>query len=163
MTTAFTQYVQSPNALFQFQPTLDGVTYTAIVTWNMAGQRLYLNVIAQDGTLIFALPLIGSPTGFTIQDLSWLNGTATVITSQPHNYEIGSTVEITISNCAPDAYNGIFEALVTDENTLTYPLASNPGEAITLGQADYNINIAAGYFASVLVFREANQQFEVSP
>lgn len=161
--TTYTQYVQAPNALFQFEPTLDGVTYTAMVTWNTAGQRLYLNVISQDGSLVFALPLIGSPTGFTIQDLTWTNGTATLETNIPHGYEIGTTLELTVSNCTPEAFNGIYEMLVVDPVTLTYPIAANPGDALTLGQVDFNINIAGGYFSSVLVFREANQQFEVNP
>jgi len=80
----------SSKAPFQFQPTLDGSVYTVIVTWNLAGQRYYVNVYSLDGTLIVAIPMIGSPLG-------------------------------------------------------------------------YDISLVAGYFTSTLVFREASQQFEVSP
>lgn len=59
MTTVI-QFQPSALTAFQFQPTLDGDIYAAIVTWNLYGQRYYVNLSALDGTLIFAIPLIGS-------------------------------------------------------------------------------------------------------
>lgn len=46
---------------FQFQPTLDSQVYNVVVTWNLFGRRWYVNVYAVDGTLVVALPLVGSP------------------------------------------------------------------------------------------------------
>lgn len=83
-------FTPSQQVPFQFQPTLDGQTYTLIVTWNLFGRRYYVNVYTLDGVLIEAIPLIGSPPG-------------------------------------------------------------------------YDISLSAGYFASTLVYRAANQQFEVNP
>lgn len=59
-------FAPSRLAAFQFSPTLDGETYTAIVTWNLFGQRYYINIYALDGTLIVCFPLIGSPLGYDI-------------------------------------------------------------------------------------------------
>jgi hypothetical protein len=83
-------FTPTPQAPFQFQPTLDGNSYNATVTWNVYGQRWYVNLVDGFGDLIFCLPLIGSPP-------------------------------------------------------------------------DYDISLTAGYFASTLVFRQALQQFEVTP
>lgn len=88
--TTFVDFAPSASAPFQFQPTLDGDVYTIIVTWNLMGQRYYTNCYSLAGSLIFCLPLIGSPPG-------------------------------------------------------------------------YDISLTAGYFASTMVYRQANQQFEVSP
>ena len=88
--TTVVSFAPSPQAPFQFEAVLDGTTYTVIVTWNVSGQRYYINVYALDQTWIFTLPLIGSPQ-------------------------------------------------------------------------DYDISMTAGYFASALVYRAANQQFEVTP
>lgn len=75
---------------FQFQPTLDGAEYTAIVTWNVFGRRWYLTINQLDGTRVLTRAMVGSPN-------------------------------------------------------------------------DYDINLVGGYFSSVLVYREASNQFEVSP
>lgn len=168
--TTYVDFVPSSSAPFQFQPTLDGQVYNAVVTWNIsvlstaAPQRYYINLYALDGTLIFALPLIGSPTGFEIESLSWANGSVTVTTTTPHGYRIGQTIALTISSCTPTAYNGVFNCLILSPSNFSYPLPSNPGVETSLGNVIYNINLASGYFqTSTLVFREASQQFEVNP
>lgn len=162
MTTLF-NFVQPPNSLYQFSPVLDGNTYSATVYWNYPGQRYYIQVTDLDGTLIFALPLIGSPTGYFIESIAWSFGTVVVNTSMPHGYALGSTIDLTLVGCAPDVFNGLFRCLITAEDQFSYPLAANPGIATALGQVNYDINIAAGYFNSTLIWREPNQQFEVSP
>jgi len=60
MTTIY-PYTQSNSANFQFQPVLDGQVYNVILTWNIFGQRFYINIYDQSGNLIVCLPLIGSP------------------------------------------------------------------------------------------------------
>lgn len=45
---------------FQFQGTMDGAVYTFICTWNLAGERYYINCFDQNTNRIFTLPMIGS-------------------------------------------------------------------------------------------------------
>jgi hypothetical protein len=57
-----TTYAFSPSvtSVFTFQPTLDGQTYNCTVTWNLAGQRWYLNVYNLSGDLIVSRAMVGS-------------------------------------------------------------------------------------------------------
>lgn len=84
------QFTPSATSAFQFQATLDGGSYTIIVTWNVYAQRYYVNIYDNYNSLIVTLPLIGSPS-------------------------------------------------------------------------EYSISMTAGYFTSTLVYRTANQQFEITP
>lgn len=162
--TTFFDFRPSTQSVFQFQPTLDGDTYNCTVTWNLFGQRYYVNCFSLDGTLIFSLPIIGSPGGKNIETCSWDSGEVTVITTLPHGYRLGSTVRITISQCSPDTYNGDFEVLVASRNTLTYARTTDPGLCTAPGLVLYNINMGAAYFqTSKLVFRTGSSQFEVMP
>jgi len=56
-------YQFTPNSVnnFQFQPMLDGSSYVVMLTWNVFGQRYYVNIYDQSFGLIVCLPLIGSP------------------------------------------------------------------------------------------------------
>lgn len=161
-TTTVIDFIQSSLAPFEFQPTLDGQVYAARVKWNLFGKRYYLELTGLDGVIIVNEALIGSPVGFRIEELAWDFGRVTVTTTVPHKYRPGDTLELTISGCAPDAYNGVLEVLITGADTFTYPLSSNPGNASALGRIDYNINLVGGFFVdSALVFREPSQQFEI--
>jgi len=163
MTTYF-DFAPSLVAAPQFQPTLDGQQYTCVVTWNVYAQRFYVNCFALDGTLVFSLPMIGSATGVDIQSIAWsLGGSVTVVTATPHGYPVGSTVDLTISGCSPNGYNGKMRCFAIDPATLVYQLTTNPGSVTALGTVSYDISLSAGYFDSTLVFRQENSQFEVSP
>ena len=59
--TAIVPFSPSPNANFQFTPTLDGQQYTLIVTWNFAAQRWYINIYTLQGALVLCRPMTGSP------------------------------------------------------------------------------------------------------
>lgn len=149
---------------FQFQPTLDGEQYTASVTWNLGAQRWYLTLQDLGGNLIFTRSIPGSPAGVTLQSLSWGSGTVHAVAAVPHGQAIGSTVNLTVSGVTPDAYNGLFPVLSTGPLTLDYPLADNPGASSAPGMASYDVDLVWGYFqTSTMVFRQAAQQFEVSP
>jgi len=165
--TTFTTFAPSATVPFSFQPKLDGVQYQAVITWGLAGQRWYVNLYDQTGNLIFYLPLIGSPTAIQTSALSWdgVQSLVTVTTAIPHGIPIGFTVELTIVGVSPSAYNGIWNMFVTSPSTLTYPLAADPGgDATVNGNIGRDIDIAGGYFkTSTFVFREATQQFEVTP
>lgn len=64
-------FIPSATTPFEFQPILDGVTYTAIVTWGLFGRRYYISVYAIDGTRVFTMPVIGSPEN---NDISMTKG-----------------------------------------------------------------------------------------
>ena len=163
MTTYF-QFVPNSQAPFAFQPTLDQQQYAATVSWNLFGQRWYINVNQLTGELVFSLPLLGSPDGVSIESATWAFGTVTAVTSRPHNYTVGQTVELTLTGFAPDAYNGVVLAFIVDAMTFTYSIAGNPGPTTQLGSEIYNLNLAGGYFTtSTLVYRESSQTFEVTP
>lgn len=169
--TTFTNFVPSTSQAFSFQPVLDGQTYNATVTWNVFGQRWYLNLYSLNGVLIVSQPLIASPSGVTIESLSWSTiGIVTATTEAPHGYTIGSVVALTISGATPSAYSGLFDCLIISPTEFQYDLAPDPGAATSFGVANFNLNLVGGFsdengspFTSSLVFRETSSQFEVSP
>lgn len=162
--TTFFNFQPTQNSNFEFQPTLDGSPYRALVPWLLFGQRWYLSLYSLNGTLVFNKALVGSPNGVAIESLSWANGFVLVTTKIPHGYRLGQTVQLTIDGCSPDEYNGTPNCLIVNDSQLSYPLAGNPGPATSFGNATFNVNLVQGYFVeSTLVYRSANKQFEVSP
>lgn len=160
----FTPQPTSPP--FEFQPTLDGNDWGAVVTWNAFGQRWYITLSNASAQRVFTQALIGSPEAVDLQTVTWANGRVFITGIIPWStlgFVPGVTYEITVRNCLPDAYNGRrLQALAHDEVTLSYPLAVPPGNAIGLGQGSYDIDMAGLYFkTSTLVFRQGTQQFEV--
>jgi hypothetical protein len=80
--TTLTDFVPSQSAPFQFQPTLDGQVYSAVVTWNLFGRRFYLNLSSLDGTLVVCKALVGSPDGSDIDLVGGLFTTSTLVFRQ---------------------------------------------------------------------------------
>jgi hypothetical protein len=162
--TTYVNFTPSPAAPFQFQATLDGEQYTIIVTWNLFGQRFYANCYTLSGALVFSLPLVGSSVGRTIQTATWANNLATITTSIPHGFTVGTIANLTIGGMSPDGYNGTYQCSVINSTQVVYSLPNDPGVISSPGYMYYNINLAAGYFStSSLVFRTANLQFEITP
>lgn len=164
MTDLF-QFQPSQQGPWQFQPTLDGQQCTGNVIWNFFGQRYYLTLLDGSGNTVFTKALVGSPDAIAIQTLSWDGskgtGTATVETSLPHNIRVGSVAEVTISGCAPDAFNGDFEVLAVGPTMLTYQLPGDPGNVTTLGAVSDDLLLNFGYFDTAIVFRDSTQTFEI--
>jgi hypothetical protein len=161
--TTYTQFTPSLTQVFSFRPTLDGTTYNITIPWSLFGQRYYVTCRTLGGALVFSLPLIGSPAGINVQGATWEQSTATITAATPHGFKVGSIINLTIYGMAPDAYNGTFACKIINDTKFTFPLNSFPGEVSTLGSVQYNINLAAGYFTSTLVYREQNRVFEVTP
>lgn len=162
--TTVVQYTQAPGVAFEFQVTLDNQQYTAILTWNLFGRRLYLNLLTSDNVLVVCEALIGSPSALNIQSLTWANGWATLVTATPHGFRSLDTIALTVSGAVPVAYNGIFDMLAVDNFTLIYQIASDPGEVSQIGQVAFNVNLVQQYFqTSTMVYREGNQTFEITP
>jgi len=163
MTTYF-DFVPSPVQAFQFEPEFDGQIYTAVVRWSLFGARWYLGLFNSDGGLVFNLPLVGSTDALQVNAVEWAHGYVTLRLAQPHNYPRLATIDLTLTGFLPVTYNQRVRAFVNSPETLQYPSATDPGTVTTLGVVDNPINLVGGYFTeSTLVFREANQQFEVSP
>src|ERR1700761_925389 len=101
--TSYTFTIPPPGqGPFTFSPTLDGQSYTAIVTWNAFGQRWYISLYSgASPDPVFTQPVIGSPSGIPIQGLAWADGLATVTTQEPHGYALASTLQLTIYGCGP--------------------------------------------------------------
>lgn len=165
--TSYVPFVPSSIAPFQFQATLDGVIYNLTVTWNLFGQRWYVNCYTSDNALVFAVPLIGSLNATNIESITNDFGTATLTLAGPHFYPVGTSLSLVVSGAEPADYNGTFLMLVTSGTQLSYQLATNPdttGPSTVPGSVAYNINLAAGYFTnSTLIYRDQNTQFEISP
>lgn len=162
--TTYTNFTPTSSKAFTFQPALDGSTYTCVVTWNLFGQRYYVNLYDLDGTLVVCLPLIGSVTAQNLSSLSWSNGVVTATTTVGHGYLVGTTVALTVAGSSPSAYSGLVYALITSRTAFTYSLSTDPGINVTPGTVCSQINILAGYFtSSTMVYREDAAQFEVSP
>lgn len=64
-------FVPTTNAPFQFQLTLAGSDYTAIVTWNLFGARFWFNLYTVQGVRVVSLPLAGSSLDY---DLNLVEG-----------------------------------------------------------------------------------------
>lgn len=168
--TTFYPFTPSKVAPFSFSPVLDGAVYNASVPSLLFGNRFYLNLAAADGTLIWNGAVVGSPTALQLEALTWDQGRVLVQTSAPHGYKAASSVTLTVSGCAPDAYNGQAEVMFTGPDTFFYPLAADPEPATVFGGAGQEFNLIGGvpnqngvYFTSRIVFRTGTQQFEVSP
>jgi hypothetical protein len=146
-----------------FQMTFDGNTYTVTVTWNLFGQRYYVNCFDGSGNLVFTVALIQSPEAMPLLSLAWSATTlqVTAQTTLPHGLALGSIAQLTIENATPDGYNGAFDCFITGPSTFVYPVAENPEPVVAVGTVSYLISMCAGYFDSTLIFR--NMQFEVSP
>lgn len=157
-------FIAPTNAPFQFDPVLDGNTHTVILTWNTFGQRYYIDVFSQEGVRILTRALVGSPIGVNIQAISWMRQVVEITTVAPHNHNIGATIDLTVSGCLPEAYNGKFRMLITGSHTMTYAMSVDPGGTSQLGVVQYNLNMIEGYFnTSTMIYRSANRQFEVLP
>lgn len=161
MTT--TTFAPSPLAPFQLQPTLDGAIYNLTVTWNLFGQRWYVNINAAAGTLVVAEALVDSAPAVGLTSLSWANGSVSVVTSGSHGYLIGATCWLTIAGCVPSAYNGSFLVYIVDAQTFTYALVQNPGPTTSVGSVSFPISMTAGHFASTMTFDQGSQTFTVLP
>lgn len=89
--TTIVQFLPAINSSppFSFSPVFDRATYNATVTWNFYGQRWYLNVYDNSGTLIYCRPLIASPPNYDINLNYGYFTTPMVFREASQNFEIG--------------------------------------------------------------------------
>ncbi len=87
--TTFTTFVTSSVAPFQFNPTLDGTTYIATCTWNVYGERYYINIYTQTRTLVMSRPIIGSPNNYDINLLfGYFKNSTLVYRTSSNQFEV---------------------------------------------------------------------------
>lgn len=82
-------FTPSATSAFQFNPTLDGVPYVAICTWNLYGQRYYINIYNTYNTLVMSRPIIASPDNYSINLLTgYFTKSTLVYRASSGNFEI---------------------------------------------------------------------------
>ena len=87
--TTLIRFNPTPFANFQFNPTLDGVNYVAIVTWNLYSSRYYINIYNNNGTLVVTNPVVASPDDFNINLVFGYFQTSTLVyRNSSNNFEI---------------------------------------------------------------------------
>lgn len=73
---------------FTFQPTFDGKQYQCVIKWNVFGQRYYINCLDDQNRLIYAQPLIASPSNRDINLNSGYFDTAMIFRGDSQNFEV---------------------------------------------------------------------------
>ena len=160
--TAYFPFTPSRRAAPNFMPTLDGKVHNCTVTWNLGGQRYFLNVFTLGGDRILSVAIAETPPDAAIQSATFdaVTGMATVVLAGPHGLKLGSTVRRRVAGCDPDAFDGTYPMLVSGISSLAYaPDAVPPNAAAAVGTVGAPANLVAGYFASTVIFRDG--RFEV--
>ena len=186
--TTIVQFNPQPTSVFRFSPVLDGITYSATVTWNVYGQRYYLNIYTVDGTLKLSIPLIGSPdSGFveSVQETvttvvfvaNTINGafraypiTAVNVDQLIINMSLSGTgvqSQSLLSSTGTDG-NGFYmqftksftQSVTGNELTLTFVQRTS----LWIPSVDGNmgdINLTNGYFDTPIIYRATSKNFEI--
>lgn len=146
-----------------FSPTFDNDQYKLTITWNISGQRFYVNCVDMNGNLIYSIPVIESVPPSELEDLSWdlFNGIVVGTTVAPHGIKPGTVMLINIIGARPITYNGTGFINVLNERQFSYPMARDPGSLAYAGVVEYIISMNKAYFGSTLVYRQ--KIFEVAP
>ncbi len=104
--TTFVDFVPTATSPFTFQATLDGQQYQVLVSWNIFGQRYYVNVFALDGTRIVTIPMVGSPTQLPlaappsvelVTSMIWSptnGGQVAFALAEPSVFVLGDTIDV---------------------------------------------------------------------
>jgi hypothetical protein len=157
--TTYVPFSPTIDQPFQFNATLDGSPYTVVVTVNffrLPAPAYYVNLYDASGNLIFAMPLIASP--------SWQ---AVPLTTQQGNY--------IAQLAAPNPYVGPGSVIVSVNATAGTTAGYTAGASLAMsspaivtgtdGSAQFSndIDLLAGYgfVTSTLVYRATTVNFEV--
>lgn len=120
MTITYTNFTPSPLTNFRFPVLLDGTQYNVVVTYNVFGQRYYVNIYTTQGGFVMSRPMVGSPVGY---DISLTAGmfTSTLVFRQDHNQFEVSDAPISYPNFGkiPDyVLDGNLQPFVLDQSIL---------------------------------------------
>lgn len=83
-------FLPSSDSPFQSSITLDGQGYIFYVKWNLFGQRYYVELYDNFGTMIFNLPLIESPVDYDISMTKGYFNSTFIYRESTKNFEVSS-------------------------------------------------------------------------
>lgn len=147
-----------------FNPVLGGNTYTAVVTWNLFGQRWYLNLTDSNGDLVISTAVVSSQDPQAISSMSWSGNVVTIQTTSPHWIPLGQQARVYFSGNVPSAYNGLVTATATGPSTLTFALDDDPGLVTVLGNFGSVVDLSADEVpGSMLLFYASLGAFATTP
>jgi hypothetical protein len=154
----------SPLQNATFNPVLGGQTYVATITWNVYGQRWYLNLSDSNGNPVITTAVVASQDPQGISAITWAENVVTVTTADPHWLPVGSKAILYLSGNTPDAYNGLYTVNVTGPSSFTYALDGDPGLNTVAGVFGGVVDLSAGLVpGSMLLFYEGTMQFATTP
>lgn len=93
-------------------------------------------------------------TSGAIASIAWAAGVATATTAAalPSIVTPGTIIQLVVTGCVPDSYNGIFTCTVTGPNEFTYPLIVDPGSPANTLNAQYQLNSSSELNAMAATF-----------
>ena len=87
--TTLTQFSFSAYNNFQFNPTLDGIPYIAICTWNNYSPRYYISIYDSFNNLIISRPVVASPDDYDINLVAgYFTTSKLVYRGSSNNFEV---------------------------------------------------------------------------
>ena len=87
--TTIINFAPAPTANFQFNPVLDGISYTAICTYNNYSPRYYINLYDNNGSLIVSRPIIASPPNYDIDLVQgYFTSSKLIYRASSRNFEV---------------------------------------------------------------------------
>ncbi len=104
MTVSYVDFTPSPLVNFRFQAVLDGVQYTVVVTYNVFGQRYYVNIYTVQGDLVMTRPMVGSPPGYDISLTAGMFTSTLVYRIGHQQFEISDTPLVYPTFGTPSGY-----------------------------------------------------------
>lgn len=92
MSVTLVPFQPSATQPFQFQVVTGLNTYTAVITWSLAGQRYYFNLYDLSQTLVACMAMVGSPPGYDI-DIAYgqISPATVVFRTSTGNFEINAS------------------------------------------------------------------------
>lgn len=158
--STFVDFAPTGTEPFQFQPILNGTQYTALITWNIFGERYYLNLYDLSNNLIVCEALTESGPMLRCA-LTWADNVATAVCQAPHNVPIADVAYLRISQTDGSTYEGVYLGTAVDEVTLTFDLTTNPDQPVAIaGTLSFDLDLLGGYGIGSLYFHADTQQFE---
>ena len=159
MSAVLVPFTPSATSVFQFSPVLNGTTYQATVTWNVFGQRYYVNLATAAGAHVLTTAVVSSGPRLRVA-LSWANGYASAQAGAPHSIPIGECADLRISDTGT-GYDGQWQAFATGADSFSY-VAPNPEVATSpTGTAQQLANMVGGVLpGALLLFHFDTLQFE---
>jgi hypothetical protein len=153
-------FAPSSTAVFRFLAQLaDGNQYNISCPWNAFGERWYITVSDLSGTVIIHRAIAQSGPAFRAA-LTWEDGVATVTLTSAHNVPVASLANMRISQ-TNGAFDGLYQALSTGPQTLTFQLPVNPNvSGPVTGKLDFPLDLLAGYGIGSLYYHADTAQFE---